>query len=275
MTEFLVFAALLMAASLVFVLVPLWRAGTPTPNKRREANITIYHQRYAEIEREVAAGRLSRREAETEKDELGARLLADIDAAPELTDKPRAAGRPWFATLLIAVLLIGGSAGTYWLLGDMRAMTGSDMPDLSTMIDELEARVAAEPDDLQARAMLARAQQARGEYAKAARNFRALNEAMPQPRAPIVAAEAAATLQASDDLQGRTRELYEQVLELDAGSAEALWYLGLAAAERGDTNTAIDYWDRLLEQDLPEDFASMVRNRRAELAGDKPALEGG
>jgi len=273
MTEFLVFATLLVIASLIFVLLPLWRAAAPTTGKRREANITIYHQRYAEIEREVSAGRLTRRDAEIEKDELGARLLDDIDAAPGVVEQSRTARRPWLASLLIVVLLVGGSAAGYRYLGDPRALRADDMPDVASMIGKLEQRVAEQPDDLRARAMLARAQQTTGNYAAAAENYRALNAAMPEPRAPIVAAQAQATLQASDDLQGNTRKLYEQLLSIDEQSSEALWYLGLAAAARGEQSTAIDYWDRLLDQDLPDDFAEVVRNRRAELAGDKPALQ--
>lgn len=273
MTQFLVFATLLVVASLVFVLLPLWRAGTPTAGKRREANITIYHQRYAEIEREVSAGRLTRREAEIEKDELGARLLDDIDAVPDTVGQSRNAGRPWLASLLIVVFLVGGSAAGYRYLGNPQAVRADEMPDITTMISQLEQRVSQAPDDLRARAMLARALQTTGNYAAAAENYRTLNAAMPEPRAPIVAAEAQATLQASDDLQGRTRTLYEQLLSIDPESSEALWYLGLAAAERNEPQTAIDYWDRLLEQDIPDDFAQVVRNRRAELAGDKPGLQ--
>ncbi|MES1933059.1 hypothetical protein T35B1_10631 [Salinisphaera shabanensis T35B1] len=272
MTEFLVFAAILVAASLVFVLVPLWRASTPTPDKRRDANITIYHQRYAEIEREVAAGRLSRRDAEIEKDELGARLLDDIDNTPAIAPSAQAARRPWLATLLVLVVLIGGSSAVYWQIGNYQSLAGGDTPSLTAMIGELEQRVAEHPDDMRAQAMLARAHEATGNYAAAAQGYRALNAAMPAPRPPIIAAEAQATLASTDDLQGRAKTLYEQLLELDPQSREALWYLGLAAAERGDTHRAIDYWDRLLAEDLPEEFATMVANRRAELAGEKPTL---
>lgn len=272
MVGFIVFAALLVAASLVFVLLPLWRAGAPTPDKRREANIAVYHQRYDEIEREVGAGRLTRVEAEREKDALGARLLADVDETPAPAETATPATRPWLATLGMTLLLVGGSSATYWYTGNFDAVTAAPQPDIAAMIGDLEQRVAANPDDLQARAMLARAQQVTGDYAGAAASFRAINAAMPQPRVPILAAEAAATLQASDDLQGRAADLYRQVLELDANSSEALWYLGLAAAERNDSAQAIGYWDRLLAQDLPDEFANMVRNRRAELAGEKPAL---
>ncbi|MES1925226.1 c-type cytochrome biogenesis protein CcmI [Salinisphaera sp. T31B1] len=274
MIEFVLFATLLVVASLVFVLIPLWRARISSADRRREANITIYHQRYAEIEREVSAGRMTRRDAEYEKDELGARLLADIDETPSLTGAPTRAGRPWFTSLLMIALLVVGTTGTYWYLGDPAAFENADMPDIATMVRELEQRVEAAPDDLQARAMLARAQEATGDYAGAAENYRALNAAMPEPQAPIIAAEAEATLQASDDLQGRTQQLFAQLLELDPASREALWYLGLAAAERGDDPQAVEYWTRLLDQDLPSDFADMVRNRRNELTGRKPELGG-
>lgn len=274
MTEFLVFATILVVASLIFVLLPLWRAGRPSDDKRRAANVAIYHQRYAEIEREVAAGRLGRREAEEEKDELGARLLADIDETPALAPDARAQARPWLLSALMILVVVGVSVGGYWLKGDWQAMQASRMPDLATMIGELKQRVADAPDDLQARAMLARAQESTGDYAGAAENYRAINAAMPQPRAPLLAAEARATLQATDDLQGRAGDLYERVLELEPDSAEALWYLGLAASERGDNAQAVDYWDRLLDQDLPDEFRTMVANRRSELAGDKPRLDG-
>jgi len=272
MTEFLLFAALLLAASLVFVLLPLWRASKPVGDRRREANITVYHQRYAEIEREVSAGRMTRRDAELEKDELGARLLADIDDSPALTGNTQKATRPWLISLLVVVVLVGGVSATYWQIGDPNAFENAGMPDIATMVGELEQRVEQAPDDLQARAMLARAQEATGDYSAAADNYKAINAAMPSPQAPIIAAEAEATLQATDDLQGRTAMLFGQLLTLDSESREALWYLGLAAAERGDDREAVAHWDRLLALDLPDDFAEMVRNRRNELSGEKPGL---
>lgn len=275
MTEFVLFAAILVAASLVFVLLPLWRASKPAADKRREANITIYHQRYAEIEREVAAGRISRRDAELEKDELGARLLEDIDETPSLTGTTHVATRPWIISVLMVSVLIGGASATYWTLGDPEAFENAEMPDIATMVRELEQQVDQAPDDYQARAMLARAQEATGDFAGAADNYRAINAAMPAPQAPVIAAEAEATLRATDDLQGRTATLFTQLLELDANNREALWYLGLAAAERGENDAAVNYWNRLLKQDLPDDFAEMVRNRRSELSGDKPLLDAG
>jgi len=254
------------------VLLPLWRASKPVGDRRREANITVYHQRYAEIEREVSAGRMIRRDAELEKDELGARLLADIDDSPALTGNTQKPTRPWVISLLVVVVLVGGVSATYWQIGDPNAFENAGMPDIATMVGELEQRVEQAPDDLQARAMLARAQEATGDYSAAADNYKAINAAMPSPQAPIIAAEAEATLQATDDLQGRTAMLFGQLLTLDSESREALWYLGLAAAERGDDREAVAHWDRLLALDLPDDFADMVRNRRNELSGEKPGL---
>lgn len=274
MTEFLVFAALLVAASLLFVLIPLWRGARPAADKRREANITIYHQRYQEIEREVGAGRLSRREAEEEKDELGARLLADVDQTPSLLSSPQQkTRRPWLATLLIVVLIVGGGVGAYWKLGDWRAVENAGMPDAQTVMRELQERVNQYPGDLKARALLAEAQQSTGQFAAAAKNLHALNAASSKPRPQLIAAEADATLQATNDLQGKARDLFAQALKLDPKNRQALWFLGLAAAERGDNSKAVDYWDRLLKQKLSADVRAMVQSRRNELTGDKPKLK--
>jgi len=274
MTEFLVYAAILVAASLLFVLLPLWRAGTPSQGKRREANITVYYQRYDEIEREVAAGRIGRREAEEEKDQLGARLLADIDDTPALTERSAPPRKPWVISLLMVLVVVGVASGGYWQLGNHEALQADRGPDITAMLARLEEQVEQNPGDVQARLLLAQAQQATQQYAAAAKNFRAINANMDEPRPRLIAAEAESTFMARDDLQGRARTLFRQLLELDPDSTPALWYLGLGASERGDNAQALSYWDRLLKQDLPDDFARMVRGRRSELAGNKPQLDG-
>ncbi|MDA3920172.1 MAG: c-type cytochrome biogenesis protein CcmI [Salinisphaera sp.] len=273
MIVFLIFAALLVAASLLFVLVPLWRGDQSTADKRREANITIYHQRHQEIEREVGAGRLSRREAEEEKDELGARLLTDIDQAPSLMPSPqRKTRRPWLATVLIVALFLVGGVGGYWKLGDWRAVEDAGEPNAQTVISELQERVNQYPRDRKARMLLAEAQTSTGQFAAAANNLHALNAASPKPRPQLIAAEADATLQATNDLQGKARDLFAQALKLDPKNRQALWFLGLAAAEQGDNSKAVGYWDRLLKQNLPAEVRDMVKSRRNELTGHKPKL---
>lgn len=272
MTEFVVYAVILVAASLLFVLLPLWRAGVPTRGKRREANITVYYQRYDEIEREVAAGRLDRKSAEQEKDQLGARLLADIDDTQALTEHRDVPRRPWAVSGFVVILVLSVAAGSYWTLGDPRALQAKQGPDVNAMIDRLAEQVAQNPDDLRARLLLAQAQNKTRQYAKAAENFRALNAATNQSRPRLLAAEAETTLRATDDLQGRARTLFQQLLEIEPDNVAALWYLGQGAAERGADKRALAYWDRLLEQDLPDNFARMVRDRHSELAGDKPQL---
>jgi len=46
-------------------------------------------------------------------------------------------------------------------------------------------------------------------------------------------------------------ELYRQVAARDPDQPEALWYLGLAAAQRHDGKVAAGYWQRLVAL-LPE-----------------------
>ena len=40
--------------------------------------------------------------------------------------------------------------------------------------------------------------------------------------------------------------VYERILALDPADGAALWFVGLAAAERGDVDAARIHWERLL-----------------------------
>lgn len=276
MIEFVAIAGAMTVVGLLFVLVPLWRGARSTAHARRAANIEVYRQRCDEIEREVAAGRLPRPVAEEEKDALGARLLEDIDAeetiGPSSCRTTRAA-KPWLASLAAVVLIAGGATAGYWHLGDWQALANRGMPDIGTLMGRLKAEVAAHPDDRQARMLLAQAEQSLGDYADAAADLHRLNTQIQPPQPGLLAAEAEATMNATDKLQGRARALFAQALQLDPANREALWYLGLAASEAGQTAQAVAYWNRLLSQKLPASVRETVKSRRDAISGHKPALD--
>jgi cytochrome c-type biogenesis protein CcmH len=47
---------------------------------------------------------------------------------------------------------------------------------------------------------------------------------------------------------GKPTELIEQAMQLEPTSESGLWLSGLAAIQRGEIKTAIDYWERLVSQ---------------------------
>tara|TARA_B100000929_G_scaffold259351_1_gene223079 strand:- start:403 stop:1248 length:846 start_codon:yes stop_codon:yes gene_type:complete len=273
---FLSLASAMVALCLALVLIPIWRAGGARRAQRREANVEIYRQRCAEIDRDVAASRLAESDAQDEKDELGARLLADIDAEPELSARTitasasrRGPTRPWWGSVLLLLFIAFGAAGYGWL-GDWQAIEKTGMPNIDQMMAGLKARVQAHPEDRSARLLLAQAQRRQGDNAGAATNFHILNQrSAAPPNTDLIAAEAQARLAAGGDLAGRAGDLYSRLLKLDPNNREALWYLGLRAAEAGRNTKAIHFWDRLLEQHLSTEARAMISSRRRSLLQNK------
>jgi len=276
MTLFVLLGSVMVILCLALVVIPIWHAGGGRGDRRRDANVEIYRQRCAEIDREIAAGRLSEADAEDEKDELGARLLVDIDAESGLLAQSgtaatvrRSAIQRWLASLFVGLFIVTGAAGGYGWLAGRQAIDNAGMPNIDQMTAQLKAQVQTHPEDRRARLLLTQVQRRRGDNAAAAANLRVLNQGSATPTTGLLAAEAQANLAAGGDLSGRAGDLYRRVLEDDPSNREALWYLGLRATELGQNATAIALWGRLLEQQLPAEDRAMVSSRRNSLIKTK------
>jgi cytochrome c-type biogenesis protein CcmH len=264
-------AAAMVVTCIGLILLPFWRGREHSPDRRREANIAIYRQRRAEIDREVAGGQRSAEDGESEKAELGARLLGDIDAGQaQNTAPPRS--RPWLASVFCVVFVAAGSVVVYETLGDPRALALAGMPNITQMTTTLRARIQVDPGDLRARMLLARIEQKQGDYAGAAGNLAYINRNLSEKHPSLMEAEAESRLAAGETLSGRAGQLFQQVLTSRPDDIKALWYVGLKAAEAGHKKQAIAYWNRLLDQDISDDLREKVKDRRNALQGDLPSL---
>jgi cytochrome c-type biogenesis protein CcmH len=90
-TAFWVYAALLIALSLSFILLPLMRKGIDrSPVKdlqdRSEQNIKIFKERLAELERDKVNGNLDSDTFELLKSELELSLLDDVESLTDHSD---------------------------------------------------------------------------------------------------------------------------------------------------------------------------------------------
>ena len=72
-------------------------------------------------------------------------------------------------------------------------------------------------------------------------------------------------------LLGRAGQLVENALALAPTNPKALFYSGLAAAQRSDTRLAADRWDALLATAPPPEIEDLLRQRVAEWRGEAPA----
>ena len=67
---------------------------------------------------------------------------------------------------------------------------------------------------------------------------------------------------------GRAGQLFESGLAIAPDNPRALFYAGLAAAQRGDTLLAADRWELLLALSPPEQLQDILRQRVAEWRGE-------
>jgi len=125
---------------------------------------------------------------------------------------------------------------------------------IAGMVEKLAAQLQAAPNDRDGWLRLGRAYGVMGERDKAADAFdRAAALDPKNVEIPLQAVDALLSDQALEaPLSARVLALLHRIEALSPDEPEALWYLGLAAAQAHDPATAAGYWRRLLAA-LPAD----------------------
>jgi cytochrome c-type biogenesis protein CcmH len=138
------------------------------------------------------------------------------------------------------------------------------------MVDGLAAKLKANPEDLDGWMRLARAYTVLGERGKAADAYEQAARLKPEDMGiPLAEADTLITDHSPQvPLPERAVALWQRVDAQDPKQPQALWYLGLAAAQQRRLAAASGYWERLLPL-LPEgsDQHKMVAAAIAALQG--------
>ncbi len=282
MTGFIAAAAVLVVVTLLFLLVPLLRRPAQSPEMTRTAiNAEIYRDQFAELDRDLAAGTLSRADFDEGKRELQRRLLEDAGTETKSASVGRRAG---ISALLIGLTLPIAAALMYFTLGNLPALSpeSAEPPKVTAqqiedMVAKLAARMEQQPDDLKGWVMLARSYKAMGRFEESVRAFskaEAVVDEDPHLLAEYAEALAFAT---GGSLKGRPSALIARALKLDPNHPEALVLAGTAAYERENYAAAAAFWERLLKL-LPPDSedATMLSEsiEKARAAAKKTAKPG-
>ena len=120
------------------------------------------------------------------------------------------------------------------------------------MVESLAARLEENPDDLEGWHRLARSYTVLGEPAKATEALRRALELAPEDLGALRAyARALAGAAGPETPAAAVIAIYARILALAPDDGPALWFTGLAAAERGDAATARARWERLLARLAP------------------------
>ena len=276
MLSFVMFAALMLALALAFVLRPLLTRHAPDDpaalaRRRRQAWLAAH-----------AAGVLSDTEFAAKRTELGDQLLTAIDTGP-----PRSRA-PFVAATAVALLLPALSIVLYRAVGSPAALDpaalvaapatapGEHGQDLGQAIDKLAAKLKQNPGDAEGWALLGRAYLETQRFADARDALKHAHELVADdPDVGVAYAEALTLASESHQFDAQARALIEAALKADPKNQRGIWLLGIADYQAGKFDAAIADWNLLLAQ-LPKDstIAQSVRSQiaRAEAARDGKPL---
>ena len=255
MLLFWILASLIMLAALVLVVPALMRVGASGRDVPGDANVALYRERLAELDRERDRGEVDAQRYAALREDLERGLLADIGRQ----ESPRAAAHrpPYWMAVTIAVAVPVCGLTIYLWLGSPHALdsrspppaTVADTeptPSVEAMIASLAARLADNPADGDGWLLLGRSQVVLERFDAAIRAFERAHALLgDEPTLLVDWAEAEAGMAGSRFPANALRRL-DRALELDPDHEKALWLGGFAAAQNGRTDIAIARWERLL-----------------------------
>ena len=166
---------------------------------------------------------------------------------------------PWDSPIAAAAVPPGHVAGG---AGDMNAITA-----------QLEARLAANPGDVEGWQMLGRTYLVSGESVKAAAAYQKAID-LTGGSDPALKLDLAEALILTEDpsVQDQAKQIVDAALAADASNGKALWYSGVMAIRAGDKETAKARWSKMLELSPPEEIRQIVVAQFPELGGEAPAM---
>ena len=268
MILFWALAAALAAAVLLLVLRPLLARGGPAPVSRRDANLALYRDQLRELEADLAAGKLAQGDYERSRAELQARVLEDVDEAPEGAPERRG-GRG--AALLVGVALPVLALAVYLAVGSPRAVDPRPDPgavtdaQIAAMVERLAAKMRDNPEDADGWKMLGRSYLVLGRFGEAVDAYAKAAARAPRDAQLLADFADALAMAHGQSLQGEPEKLVLRALEIDPQNLKALALAGTAAFERKSYRDAAAYWRRMLPLVAPgSEDALAVRDNVAE-----------
>jgi cytochrome c-type biogenesis protein CcmH len=177
---------------------------------------------------------------------------------------------PVLAIVIVATVAV--SVGLYSRVGSPdipSAGAQSDtIPDMESAIASLQQRLLDNPEDVNGWNMLARSYMTMQRFGDAVTAYERVMELEDGQNAQTMVDLALAILSRDGtSIEGRTSSLIESALALEPNNPAALFYSGIASANRGDTEMAATRWEMLLGLNPPAEIRSILQQRVAEWRG--------
>lgn len=254
--SFWVALAALTAVALVLLWLPLRRGEGETA-----AASDDQLRRLREFELELADGDIDAATAPALRAELERAVLDALPPAP--APAPAHATRSGRAGLaLLCVLAPLSAVGLYWHLGSPDLATYSaahlnlDWREQATSIDyflgRVRERVAKQPDDVDAWALLARTEMQLGHYSEAISAAERLNQVLPDHAGAMLLLVDGLLMAGGEENRNRALALTGKVLHREPNNPAALVMKGLFEQQEGDIASALSSWQQALQLAGPD-----------------------
>ena len=254
MIWFWLLAVVFVAVALLFVLPPLMRSGRASSLTRDAVNVTVYRDQIAELEADLAAGSLSRERYEEAHGEIERRLLEETGREPgEVQTAPR---RSLLPALVSGIAVPVVAVGVYLAVGNLDGLSPEkvavasaphsiDPKQIEEMVEQLAARLQADPGNVEGWVMLARSYQMLGRFKQAASAYQ--NAVQREPGSAQLLADYADALAMAQGrtLDGEPEKLIARALAIDPNNVKALALAGTVAFNKKDYKGALAHWEKL------------------------------
>ena len=256
MIDVLLFLLLTAVAILLLALPYLRRGAAPS---RDVFDLAVYQDQLSELDRDLERGVIDAEAARAAKLEIQRRIIAlDNDSRPSAVTG--SSGRFGVAiTTALVVIVPLASAFVYFQTGRphlkdaplasriLPEQQNDGQESLLANIQQLQQQLEEAPDDGALWTMLARAQLRASLYGDAAGSFNKALEVSGEN--PMLRAELGETLVSGAEglVTPTALEQFQKVLELAPNEPRSRYYVGLASAQEGDVDAAVESWSQLLE----------------------------
>ncbi|MDV6345544.1 c-type cytochrome biogenesis protein CcmI [Nitrosomonas sp. Is37] len=266
MTSFWVVAGIFIVAALMFVLPTLLRSrqGKVELLEREAANIAIYRDQLAELDKDLRDDILSKEQYEKSKQELQTRMLQDLAASPNNPATSSMVKGPGIVTTVVVILAVPLTAiSLYMILGDTRGLlpqsqlasvtqahAQAGMPtghnEIKPVVDNLIARLKENPEDIEGWVMLGRTYAIMGQFQEASATYAKLIEMIPDSAQLLSDYADVLGMTNNGSLIGKPAELINQALKIDPNYPKALALAGTVEFEQKKYDQAAAFWEKLL-----------------------------
>lgn len=266
-------AIALSVIAVLFVLWPLWRYGsdksggiTVNVEERLAENVRLFHEHLAELESQLANGRIDQAQFAQLKLEQERALLDDEASIRQMQHKRQfKVGGVTFSVVALVVAVaayglyreIGSSADVEIRMAhaeklnldmqDYQAGRNADPVRTRELIKLIEARLADNPDQVQYWFFLARMYMEVSDFSNASNAYLQVLER--DRESPMVMAEAAQAMFLRDGSKVNpvVADLVQKALKLEPDNTMALGLAGIDAFGKQDYLTAIKHWGRVVK----------------------------